>query len=278
MTRRKGHIWTASKLDFLEAYLPAFQKACKRFWTADDDANTYYVDGFAGPGKNDIGGQVRNGSPLVALDITPPFHHFFFVEKKPALFQQLSQEIADPKYAHLQPRIFARKGDFNQEVDGILRRINPQLPAFYFLDPEGLELEWATVEKIGKRGKADLFILISGGGVIRAIGEGLTEAHYDTVSKFYGHEEWRTRLSGQATDTATPAGQKRFESAIELYLEGLSRLGFVHVEHFLLATNSRNADLHALVFASKNATANKIAEYVLKKLNANRKGTQPSLF
>ena len=51
MTQRKGYAWTGSKLDFLESYLPAFVKACKRWWH-NGTSNTYYVDGFAGPGEN----------------------------------------------------------------------------------------------------------------------------------------------------------------------------------------------------------------------------------
>lgn len=276
MTHRKGHIWTESKLDFLEAYLPAFQKACKKLWR-DSHSSTCYVDGFAGPGKNVIGGSTRNGSPLVALAVTPPFERYFFVEKKVAEHRQLNQELSSPEYAVLKPRIDLRRGNFNAEIDDILGKIEPWRPTFFFLDPEGLELEWSTVEKIGQRAKADLFILVSGGGVLRASAQGLTLAHHETVTKFYGNEEWRTRLSGDAIDTSTPAGQKRFERAIELYVEGLNRLGFVHVDIFLLATNSRNADLHALVFASKNATANKIARHVIKTVNAKKKGNQPLL-
>ncbi|WP_216327768.1 three-Cys-motif partner protein TcmP [Deinococcus aestuarii] len=276
MTLRKGHIWTASKLDFLEEYLPAFQLACQAFWRSGH-SNTYYVDGFAGPGQNTINSQIRAGSPLIAAHITPPFKHYFLVEAKMAAHAQLLQNLGEPGLAAVRPQIDVRRGNFNQEVDSILAQLRGGLPAFFFLDPEGLELEWETVRKIGQRARADLFILISGSGVLRCSAPSMP-GHHDSVTRFYGHERWRQVLHGEALDTASQAGKKRFETAVELYVEGLTGLGFTHVDQFLIATNSRNADLHALVFASKNGTAVKIARHVLKKLDKNRRGDQQPLF
>lgn len=276
MTHRKGHIWTVSKLDFLEAYLPAFQRACKRWWR-EDHANTYYVDGFSGPGRNQINGDVRKGSPLIAASVRPPFKRYFLVEKKPGCHQQLTTALDEPEFTDARARIDVQRGDFNQEVDRILHAMRDGLPAFFFLDPEGLELEWSTVEKIGRRQRADLFILISGGGVLRASSPKVPAAN-DSVTRFYGHERWREVLHGAEVDLTSPVGQKRFERAVDLYIEGLTSLGFTHVEQFLIATNSRNADMHALVFAAKSDVAIKIATSQIKKLIATRKGDLPSLF
>lgn len=92
MTHRKGHVWTAGKLDFLELYLPAFQAACKQFRNAGDEhSNTYYVDGFSGPGTNQIGTEVRRGSPLIAASVNPPFRKAFLIERKRECHDQLVQ-------------------------------------------------------------------------------------------------------------------------------------------------------------------------------------------
>ena len=280
VTERKGHVWTANKLEFLSQYLPAFQKACKRFWNpATGQTNTYYVDGFAGPGENEIDGVIHDGSPLIALRTTPPFTRYFLTEQKRGNVRALEAHLTSaPDLQPFQDRIELRHGDFNVEVDAILRQLRPGMPTFFFLDPEGLELDWETVRKIGQRQKADLFILISGSGVVRCAGspgKPAEQAAIDRVTRFYGHDRWLPAV--QDTNLSTVTGRKKFEAAVDLYLDGLRGLGFTHVEQFLVATNSRGSSLHALVFAAKNDTAIKIAGQVLAKIQKNRRG-QTGLF
>ncbi|WP_261665248.1 three-Cys-motif partner protein TcmP [Deinococcus sp. Marseille-Q6407] len=261
-------MWTADKLEFLERYLPAFQLACKRFWNEQEGhTNTYYVDGFAGPGKNDINGVLRKGSPLIAASVKPPFKEYFLIEKGLKNVNQLKAELAADEYSGIRQHIHLQRGDFNKEVASILRQMQRNLPTFYLMDPEGLELEWETVRQIGDRPKADLFILVSAGGVTRCAGSPPT---HDRVTQFYGHERWRPIAEG--LNPQTVMRQSKFEAFLELYLEGLRGLGFSHVERYLIATNSKNSNLHTLVFASKNGTALRIAEDILKKIERDKQG------
>lgn len=271
MAHRKGHVWTAGKLDFLERYLPAFQLACKKFWRSHEEyANTYYVDGFSGPGTNLIGSEIRRGSPLIAASVTPPFRKAYLVERRIQCHDQLLQNLAVPQYAQNRNRIEVTRGDFNVEVDRILAERNPSFPSFFFLDPEGLELDWRTVEKIGRSGKADLFILISAGGVTRCAGKSATHA---SVTRFYGHTEWQPIAEG--VDPNHVIGQTKFDAFVQLYLQGLRDLGFDHVERYLVAKNSQNSSMHALVFAARNSTALRIAEDILNKIEKEQKGSDP---
>ncbi|ASN81745.1 three-Cys-motif partner protein TcmP [Deinococcus ficus] len=276
MTHRRGHVWTASKLDFLEKYLPAFQRVCKQWWRENEGhANTYYVDGFAGSGRNDFGEESRLGSPLVALSITPAFKRYFLVEWKSKNVKLLEQELAHPDFDQLRPRVDLCHGDINSEIDRILHSIRDGHPTFFFLDPEGMELEWRTVEKIGQRQRADLFILISASGAVRGASPDRPDMH-ERITSFYGHERWREiaerdRIPGRS-------GQQAFEDYLTLYLEGLRGLGFTHVDKFLIASNSKNVAMHGLVFAAKNDVAIKIATSQIEKLIKARKGTQPTLF
>lgn len=270
MVHRKGHVWTASKLEFLEKYLPVFTKIIGRNFP-----KKLYVDGYAGPGTNTIGGEIKLGSPLLAINALPAFDELYLVEKKRSLVQQLVQNIADLNLPQeRQAQLHVRQGDFNAEVDNILTALSSATPVFFFLDPEGLELDWETVRKIGRRRRADLFILISAGGVSRCAGYALT---HDSVTRFYGHERWRPIAEG--VDPNHIIGQSKFEAFVELYLEGLRGLGFAHVKQFLIATNSQNSQLHALVFAAKNDTAIKIAEDILQRMEKARlkkdKGAEP---
>lgn len=264
MQPRKGHVWTASKLEFLTKYLHAFNVVVRKFFP-----NRIYVDGYAGPGTNLIDGQERDGSPLIALKTEPSFTRLFMVEKHQGNFRQLQSNV---NLLHLPPErvqnVTLTRGDFNDEVDGILAAL-PDHPVFFFLDPEGLELDWETVRKIGRRSRADLFILISAGGVTRCAGSPPT---HDRVTRFYGHDRWEPIAEGVHPER--PIGQTKFESFINLYLEGLRNLGFNHVQSFLIATNSQQSHLHALVFAAKNPTAIKIAEDILKKIQREQREKQ----
>lgn len=265
MEHRRGHVWTANKLDFLKEYLPAFNVVVRKYFP-----HSIYVDGYSGPGMNDINGEIREGSPLIALGTNPQFTRLYFVEKKPTIFRNLEEHINRIDLdTDRRDQVHLINDDFNDVVRSILMKL-PNHPAFFFLDPEGLELDWATVELIGRRQRADLFILISAGGVTRCAGKMAT---HDRVTKFYGHDRWKP--IGEGVHEDRPIGLSKFQAFLDLYLEGLQGLGFTHVRHFLIARNSQNASMHALVFASKNDTAIKIATHILKKIQREQHGASP---
>jgi three-Cys-motif partner protein len=263
---RKGHIWTADKLEFLENYIPEFKKATKKA------LNTHYVDGFAGPGVNSIEGKERQGSPLIALNTEPSFTKYFFVEKKKQIFGALEQRVRTNKNASL---VTTFNGDFNTLAPEILNRIPDLSPTLFFLDPEGLDLEWSTMELISRRTKADIFLLISGSGVIRNVQK---PSNHDSITRFYGTDQWKKILE-KLRRGDYPTDTKQFEAFTDFYVERLNQIGFTNAQQFLIARNSKNVALHALVFAVKSnkgeAPALRIAEKVLENL---KRGNQDGLF
>lgn len=253
---RSAHFWTEDKLDFLESYIPAFVNATKKAGTR------YYVDGFAGPGRNVIAGNERDGSPLIALNARETCTHYFFVERKRKLYEQLSAHIEKHARAN---KVRLEQGNFNQLVETILPAIPDLAPCLFFLDPEGLELDFATVEKIASRTKVDLFVLISGFGLVRNIRR--PEA-FDTLTRFFGDDTWKPLLD-RFEKRELPAGTKAFEAFTDLYISKLQGIGFDVCDKYLIARNSKNAALHSLVFAVKSdkpEAALRIAPDILKKL------------
>lgn len=112
---RSAHFWTADKLDFLERYIPAFVNATKKA------RSRYYVDGFAGPGRNVIEGFERDGSPLIALNSDQPCTRYIFVERQRELHKQLLKHVAEhPR----RDQVVLRRGDFNTLVDELLPNLN----------------------------------------------------------------------------------------------------------------------------------------------------------
>ena len=255
---RSAHYWTADKLDFLESYIPAFVHATKKA------LKRYYVDGFAGPGSNLIDGKERDGSPLIALNASEACTHYFFVERKKDLYKQLSSRISEHKRAKL---VNLKRGNFNELVKNILPLIPDLAPCLFFLDPEGLELDFATVQRISKRTKADLFILISGFGLVRNVKR--PEAA-NTLTRFFGDDSWRPLLE-RFENGSLPIGTKAFEAFTDLYIAKLRDLGFDVCDSYLIARNRKNAALHSLVFAIKSdkpQAALNIAPSILDKLRS----------
>lgn len=258
--QRKGRMWTVSKLDFLEKYLSAFNKASKRA------EKTFYVDGFAGPGINQMpDGTARNGSPLIALNTRPAFTHHFLVEKHKKAFNALQDHVQRHGMA-VHTTLY--NADFNEVIDDILVQLPTYAPTFFLVDPEGLDISWQTMQKIGRRKKADVFILISSSGIARNM------QHENLLTRFFGDESWR-EIPHRITQGEFGAAALRDEAFTRHYVEKLKTLGFDHAEYFLMAVTAKNRVLHVWTFVAKHEVAIKIAGDVMRDLGS---GLQDTLF
>ncbi len=245
---RKAHQWTADKLEFIEKYIPAFVKATK------GATKRYYVDGFAGPGINEFeDGSKMRGSPLIALEQNE-FTHLYFVEKDLDAFKALKQIVQQHPN---KDKATLYNADFNEILPEILVQIEERSPTVFLLDPEGLELEWRSIEAIAKREKADLFILVSASGVLRNLENNFA---YDALTAFFGDTSW------MEIDKYKKVGMDRYHAIVDLYLDKLKGLGLTVARHNITARTSKKVKLHSLVFAAKNDVAIKIAEDVLRRL------------
>lgn len=249
----KAHPWTLKKLEFLRKYLPAFIKATRKA------RHCYYVDGFAGPGYNQKpDGERVEGSPLLAAQY--PFTGLFFVERDRESCLELEKNLRT--VCSNLDGILIYSGDFNELVDDILEHIPEKAPTLFFLDPFGLELRWATVEKIAKREKADVFILISSAGASR-----IQKNHPQVLDSFFGDGTWR--------DIRAKVGQSWFEAFTEAYRDRMRKLGLEGTNLVTVAKNTKNAPMHVLAFHAKNEIALKIANSVFNSIETSR--TQPPL-
>jgi len=249
-----AHPWTLKKLEFLKRYLPAFVNATQKA------LSRHYVDGFAGSGYNRrTDGSLVEGSPLLAIQHTQ-FTSFFFVEKGRRSYAELERNLRERNPSLSGIHLY--RGDFNLFVGNILQQIHSRAPTLFFLDPFGLELRWATVEKIARREKADIFILISSGGANRA-----KQNHPQTLDDFFGDASWRT--------IQQKVGQSWFEAFTEAYRDQMRRLGLHGTELVTVARNRNNAPMHVLAFHAKKDIALKIANSVFNNIETSP--TQPGL-
>ena len=166
---RFGGAWTTSKLGILGGYLAAYTQALK-----NQPFKTAYIDAFAGTGyrakarkvgtdhplfplEEEGTRQLLDGSARVALKTAPRFGRYIFIEKnrrRVAELQRLKVEFPD-----LADDIDVRHEEANQSIRRLCRKDWHMHRAVLFLDPYGMQVEWATIEAIGRTQAIDLWIL-----------------------------------------------------------------------------------------------------------------------
>ena len=126
------------------------------------------VDGFAGGGTFQDGGDILSGSPLVMLEEVENAESrlnrkrrkslrfdckFYFIEKKAKHAEHLRRVLTEREYRIDDDRIIVRNGNFEDEVDDILGEIIRRQPrsrrAIFLLDQTGFsQVELALVARI----------------------------------------------------------------------------------------------------------------------------------
>lgn len=161
-----GGAWTEVKLDKVSRYLAAYVKVMKR-----QPFTTMYVDAFAGTGflrsvRVETGlfteeqETVPAGSARLALDVSPPFSRYVFIEKSKTRHQQLTALAS----THPGLNIEFRHGDANAVLSVLCRETNwVQTRAVVFLDPFGMQVEWSTIQMLGRTRSVDLWYLVPTG-------------------------------------------------------------------------------------------------------------------
>jgi three-Cys-motif partner protein len=243
--------WTEEKLMILDAYLHAFAQACRKA------GGWYALDLFAGGGLNwsETRNREINGSPLIALEAeAPPASLVVACEQDRKAHKALLARTA--RYGD---RANVTRHDANKAVAEMLALVPKRAPAFAFLDPEGSELEWETVEAIAdhKRGASrkveQLILFPTDMGFVR-----LGTHHPDYVTHIFGDEGWRDieeRRSAGEIDADTARGEY-----VRLYAEGLKGLGYATVLDRQI-TKPNKQPMYFLLFATDHEAGEKIMNH-----------------
>jgi three-Cys-motif partner protein len=180
--RVKG-TWAVMKLAIIAYYIGLYSSIIKsRFERA------YYVDFFAGPGLTQIEdtGDLILGSPLLA-DRGPKagrkFDKLILVENDDQSVNALRKLLPS---AQIVPH------DINSEgVEEVLSSLPQSVPSLVFVDPEGLEIHWKTMERILSRW-CDIIINFQSSGIQRTVASARNSSAYDAkLDLFFGTWEWR---------------------------------------------------------------------------------------
>jgi three-Cys-motif partner protein len=254
---RETGAWAREKLDYLSRYIAVFEKSMRDKWRYRN-----YIDLQAGPGKNRVKetSEVFLGSPLLALTTEYPFTGYYFVEYDSEMARALQSRCAA---SALSDRVHITTGDCNQVVDDIvaaLKTTERQSLNLAFLDPEGLELRWATVARLASINRMDLIINYPQGGLNRYMPIAIAQNEDTSVDLFFGTREWRTIY----LEYLQIRGVGLHRQLIDLYKRNLATLGYEDVrrddevgDEPLIRNSRRNAPLYRLLFASKSALGEK---------------------
>lgn len=258
--------WTEKKLEILGHYIATSSTAmAKKPWR-----KRVYIDLQAGPGKNriDSTGHVVLGSPLLALTRGRGYTDYRFVEQDSFLADALRKRAETTGRISPQDIIV---GDCNAAVDGIVSEIQEidteYRPGIWsslslvFLDPEGLELHWRTINLLAGALRADFIINFSTGGLRRVAGEAFQHPESsvaDRVNRFFGTEDWRNI-------PIRPDGSMPVNEWIEFYQNRLSEIGYKWgTESSVKIKTDYGVELYRLLFASKHDLGVKLWEEARK--------------
>ena len=277
---RDSQDYAKDKLRLLKGYIQQFIVSMRNnpLWRA-----LYYIDLQAGPGKNVFtpSQSIMLGSPLLALTAKFPFTQYRFVELRAVEYNALLERIS---VSDRRVRVKLMRGDCNVLVDQIVEEIQeidrpfikgkPSSLNLAFLDPNGLELNWNTVEKLGNVKRMDLIINFSTSGFTRNVGKLIEKNQTTQIDHFFGTQEWKETYR-QVEDQDNTAVRR---AMLDFYKKRLAALGYIiDFEREILPDeqvfrNRRNAQVYTLIFASKHPLGTEFWQNVLKDVS------QPRLF
>jgi three-Cys-motif partner protein len=209
--------WTGLKLVALKYYLKPYLNILA------GKTRVAYIDLFAGPGLDRIGKRSvpLPGSPLVPMMVHEAaegknFVQYIFCETKRDYYDALKARAE--AYRSADCGLTMLRGDANERVDDVLAAVKKQRigHSLVFLDPEGLEWRWSSMERLLAGISCDVIVNFPSAGLTRISTR--VDTTRETISAFLGEpleglphivdEEWaleryKAKLADLGRDVST---------------------------------------------------------------------------
>ena len=275
-----GGFWTQTKLDVLREYLGFYASAMsKQAW-----CKLVYIDAFAGTGRcliktADGGERIIDGSAKIALDCSPAFDAYRFIESNKVHQAELQQLIDNHPNGHKAKIAPHSAADM---LPSILIGYNWQKHrGVLFLDPFGLQCDYSLLKQIANTKALDVFFLVSLSGLYRqaAIDErDISPDKAAILTNVFGSDKWKTEMYKPSPqedlfDAPAVTRDRGWAQILQFMTRSLSEL-FPYVGPPNLMYSPQGAPLFALYFAVSNDSeaalrlAKKVSKEILSKLNA----------
>lgn len=272
---RSWGFWTQAKLEMLAEYLSGFATASK------GQAERVYLDAFAGQGqgRDRLTGEEFRGSAQIALDAGDAasftrFRYFELASRAEILRTHL-------RAAYPGRDIDVYGGNCNETIPQALADLRDLkwAPTFAFLDPDGMELAWSTIQALAdhKRGyrapaspkpeyKTELWMLFPTSGVVRTLAlerEKLSTADQERATKLFGTEQWRSIYELRVSDEINAAEAR--DEYVNLMRWRLERVLAYRSTHAFEAKNTHGLPLYHMIFATDHDAGTRIMESIYAK-------------
>ena len=267
--QRKWGSWSEAKLSLLERYLSAFTTAVR-----GKSPEAIYLGLFAGDYNNQRRGQAGTftGSSRIAFETEPQFTRMAMFELENQANKLKLDIVRNRPSEQRWWEIFA--GDCNDTITNTLFKLEEYkwAPTFAFLDPDGLDLRWSTVEQLARwrtkeKTKVELLILFPEPALPRVIGQAVKSGKSDVklVDKVYGTKDWlaiyQRYLDGHYNPKEIRAELVRAE-LVNLYRWRLER-NLRYKKTHALEFHDNNKPLYTIIFATDSEVGDRIMYSVL---------------
>jgi three-Cys-motif partner protein len=256
--------WSEIKLEILNKYAHAYTTILSK-----KQLRFIYIDGFAGAGQHlsRRTGDVVQGSPQIALNISPPFHEYHFVDLNPKRADQLRDLSAG------RSNVYVYNGDCNEILLNEVfprARYEDHARALCILDPYGLHLDWEVMRTAGQMKSVDLFlnfpVMDMNMNVLWNNPEKVDASQKDRMNSFWGDESWWEATYTTEADLFGYPVKTGIETVVQAFRQRLKKVAsFGYVPEPMPMRNSKGGIVYYLFFASQVATADKIIKDIFRK-------------
>ena len=290
-----GGQWTEDKLDAFEKYVKAYLK----IMNSNRDKYSWkllYFDGFAGSGsrmtsvdnnrieeslfagfsqlREETKKETYKGAAERVLNIEQRgFDSYYFIDIDKESSNKLKQKLS--RYENSRCLNFITSdanGELLKLADKMHREKN--ICSLVLLDPFGMQLNWASIEKL-KNTRTDLWILIPTGVIInRLLDRNGDLTHIERLKTFFGKDEgFLIEYFYRKRQEQTLFGEidiiEKIEHPIkriaELYIQRLGEIFKNVTPEPLVLYNSKHTPIFHFACASNNETAIRIASQIIGK-------------
>jgi three-Cys-motif partner protein len=288
---RPWSFWTRAKLGILADYLGQFLTAS--YLKVDEFV---YLDAFAGEGigLDRLSGEVFNGSARIALDAKAPdgkgFTRLRYFETESRAGELEARLRGD--YPGRNIRVYG--GDCNAQLPEALADLRRErvvwAPTFAFVDPDGLEVRWETLQalaehKQGYKTKVELWLLFATPGLMRTLtlpkpvadaslldlfdeepgpaadsAPALRPEDEQRATALYGTDDWRAIYDRRCNGSFGPArARDEYLNLMRWRLE--QTLGYEKT-HPMLVKREDGVPLYHMIFATDHPAGDKIMRHL----------------
>ena len=208
------------------------------------------------------------------MEVTPAFDRFLFIEQSTKRVKELQKLRSDfPDRTNV---IQIEQGDSNELLTRWCNKTDWQRHrAVVFLDPYGMQVDWATIQAIAATKAIDLWLLFPLGMAVNRLltrNEPPPKPWADALTRFFGNEEWKQFYRKKKErllwgDEETERKDADFERIGRFFLKRLKTVFAQVAPNPLILMNSKEVPIYLLCFAAGNPkggpTAVKIAKDIL---------------